>query len=116
MDTWENKCHACMQQKWSLHWSTCTDLVLFIAISWPNIMDALGVEAQEAINLLLTMDPQQLPGAVEVKAMAIFFNLDWDRILETEPAFIPHPDNDMDTSYFDPKNTLQQLKISAVDL
>ncbi|PVD24099.1 hypothetical protein C0Q70_14569 [Pomacea canaliculata] len=66
-------------------------------------MDALGVEAQEAINLLLTMDPQQLPGAVEVKAMAIFFNLDWDRILETEPAFIPHPDNDMDTSYFDRK-------------
>ncbi|XP_025106681.1 serine/threonine-protein kinase greatwall-like isoform X3 [Pomacea canaliculata] len=90
--------------------------ILNRTISWPNIMDALGVEAQEAINLLLTMDPQQLPGAVEVKAMAIFFNLDWDRILETEPAFIPHPDNDMDTSYFDPKNTLQQLKISAVDL
>lgn len=37
----------------------------------------------------------------EVKFMSFFSHLDWDNLLDTEPAFVPQPDNNMDTSYFE---------------
>lgn len=88
--------------------------ILNRAISWPTEM--MGEAAQEVINCLLTMDPLSRPGAEEVKVMSFFSDLDWDRLLETEAPFVPAPDDCMDTSYFEPKNTMQHLKISAVDL
>ncbi|KAL8597516.1 hypothetical protein ACOMHN_033387 [Nucella lapillus] len=90
--------------------------ILNRAISWPTHAEDLGEEALSAINALLTMDPLKRPGAAEVKAMGLFSKLRWDGLLDTTPLFIPQPDHIMDTSYFDPKNTLQQLTISAVDM
>ncbi|KAK7486660.1 hypothetical protein BaRGS_00022061, partial [Batillaria attramentaria] len=75
--------------------------ILDRAISWPR--DMMGDEAQEAVNALLTMDPRKRPGAAEVKAMPFFSHLDWNRLLETEAPFIPAPDDNMDTSYFEHK-------------
>ena len=35
--------------------------------------------------------------------MALFRHVNWNRVLETEPAFIPHLDDALDTCYFDRK-------------
>ncbi|KAK7098822.1 serine/threonine-protein kinase greatwall-like isoform X2 [Littorina saxatilis] len=90
--------------------------ILNRAISWPTDLCEIGEDARSAINALLTMDPKKRATAPQVKNMALFSDLDWDHLLETVPPFIPQPDNIMDTSYFDPKNNLQQVTISAVDL
>ncbi|XP_046558651.1 serine/threonine-protein kinase greatwall-like [Haliotis rubra] len=85
-------------------------------IPWPDEEEALSERAQDAIDHLLTMDPDDRPGAKEVRQLPLFSAVDWDHVLEMEPAFVPQPDNETDTTYFEARNTLQNLIVSAVDL
>lgn len=38
-----------------------------------------------------------------VRKLSFFSGVDWDRLLEVEPPFVPQPDDDADTTYFEGK-------------
>ncbi|GFO43662.1 serine/threonine-protein kinase greatwall-like [Plakobranchus ocellatus] len=69
-------------------------------ITWPEDEEALSEEARAAVEALLTVDIDSRPAAKETKAMVFFSEIDWENLLETEPLFVPQPDDDMDTTYF----------------
>jgi len=54
----------------------------------------------EAVELLLTMDPHERPAAKEVMQMRHFACIDWENIGNTEPPFVPTPDNPTDNKCF----------------
>ncbi|XP_005105833.1 uncharacterized protein LOC101852430 [Aplysia californica] len=85
-------------------------------IVWPEGEEALSEDAQSAVEQLLTMDVERRPTAKGVKAMPFFTALDWSSVLHMEAPFVPQPDDNMDTTYFDPKNAEMNLVMSAVDL
>ncbi|XP_033752369.1 serine/threonine-protein kinase greatwall-like [Pecten maximus] len=84
-------------------------------IPWPEDEEALSENAQYVIDELLTMDPDLRPSAKDVKAMPLFAELDWNNLLDITPAFIPQPDDEEDTTYFQAKNSMQELLVSGVD-
>ncbi|XP_070073556.1 serine/threonine-protein kinase greatwall isoform X2 [Drosophila takahashii] len=88
------------------------DNILNKNIEWPEGEEALSVDAMEAVELLLTMDPNERPAAKEVQQMRHFACIDWENIGNTEPPFVPTPDNPTDTGYFDARNNLQHLQLS----
>ncbi|XP_017041078.1 serine/threonine-protein kinase greatwall isoform X2 [Drosophila ficusphila] len=88
------------------------DNILNKNIEWPEGDEALSVDAMEAVELLLTMDPNERPAAKEVQQMRHFACIEWENIGNTEPPFVPTPDNPTDTGYFDARNNLQHLQLS----
>lgn len=85
-------------------------------IEWPQDDEALSNEAVEAVEQLLTMDPTMRPSSKEVKVMPFFESIDWESLQNIEPPFIPQPENDTDTGYFEARNLMQHLKLSSYDL
>ncbi|KAI8346972.1 kinase-like domain-containing protein [Mortierella sp. GBAus27b] len=68
-------------------------------IQWPE--DGMSDEASDLINKLLHRDPAQRPSPAELKAHPFFRGVDWENIRNQEAPFIPAPNDNMDTSYFD---------------
>lgn len=85
-------------------------------LEWPEGDEALSTSAQEAIEVLLTLDPALRPSGPEVKKMPQFANIQWDNLLNATPPFIPRPDSIGDTSYFQERNLMQALTVSNCDL
>ena len=81
-------------------------------IEWPEGDEALSSDAVEAVELLLTMDPNERPAAKDVQQMAFFECIDWNHLETEEPPFIPNPDDPTDTAYFEARNNLQHLQLS----
>uniref|UniRef100_A0A673JCR7 non-specific serine/threonine protein kinase n=1 Tax=Sinocyclocheilus rhinocerous TaxID=307959 RepID=A0A673JCR7_9TELE len=76
-------------------------------IIWPDGDDALPVDAQDLITLLLNQNPQERlgrGGAPEVKQHMFFSGLDWNGLLRQKAEFIPQLEADDDTSYFDTRS------------
>ncbi|XP_067614670.1 serine/threonine-protein kinase greatwall-like isoform X2 [Eurosta solidaginis] len=88
------------------------DNILHKNIEWPEGDEALSSEAVEAVDLLLTIDPNARPAAKEVQQMRFFDSIDWKNMENEEPPFVPTPDNPTDTAYFEARNNLQHLKLS----
>ncbi|KAG9334359.1 hypothetical protein JZ751_008245 [Albula glossodonta] len=85
-------------------------------IPWPDGEEALSHSARNAIEILLTMEMTARAGLKELKAHALFEGLDWDN-LHTQPMpFIPQPDDETDTSYFEARNRAQHLAVSGFSL
>ncbi|KAJ2474024.1 rim15, signal transduction response regulator [Coemansia sp. RSA 2322] len=66
----------------------------------------ISPEARDFITRLLCRDPKRrlgYNGAADVRAHPIFAGIDWDTLLETQPAFVPCVDDVEDTEYFDPR-------------
>ena len=42
----------------------------------------------------------------ELRSHALFEGLDWDSLLDMEAPFVPNPDDEMDTTYFDGENNI----------
>ena len=40
----------------------------------------------------------------ELRSHPLFEGLDWDSLLDMEAPFVPNPDDEMDTTYFDGEN------------
>ncbi|KAI7828217.1 kinase-like domain-containing protein [Gamsiella multidivaricata] len=74
-------------------------------IQWPEY--GLSWEAHDLINKLLSRDPSQRPSPAELKAHPFFRGVDWENIRNQEAPFIPAPNDDMDTSYFDGRRNIQ---------
>ncbi|ORX74609.1 hypothetical protein DL89DRAFT_254418 [Linderina pennispora] len=64
----------------------------------------ISPEARDFISKLLTRDPKRrlgYNGAAEVKSHPFFQSVNWDTILDAQPAFVPQVDDIEDTEYFD---------------
>ncbi|GFU39411.1 hypothetical protein NPIL_332611 [Nephila pilipes] len=85
-------------------------------IPWPDAEEALSENAKMAIDLLLTSDANLRPGAKELKTWPLFENIEWENILHLEAPFVPLPDSDTDTTYFDARNEAQHIRISSFEL
>lgn len=75
-------------------------------IPWPEGVDELSEDSHNAIDSLLTLDPNQRPSGSCVKQMKIFSRINWDRLLEAEAPFLPQPDDVTDTAYFQGINVI----------
>ncbi|KAJ2724986.1 rim15, signal transduction response regulator [Coemansia sp. Benny D115] len=74
-------------------------------------------EARDFITQLLCRDPRRrlgYGGSAEVKAHPFFRDINWNTLLETQPAFVPQTEDIEDTDYFDSRGaTLENSSVDA---
>ncbi|XP_029003205.1 serine/threonine-protein kinase greatwall isoform X2 [Betta splendens] len=85
-------------------------------IPWPEGEEELSENASSAIEILLTMDMTKRAGLKELKCHALFEGLDWDELQNQKMPFIPQPEDETDTSYFDARNNAQHIAVSGFSL
>ncbi|XP_067418500.1 serine/threonine-protein kinase greatwall isoform X2 [Emydura macquarii macquarii] len=85
-------------------------------IPWPEGEEKLSSNAQNAIDILLTIDTAKRAGLKELKHHLLFHGVDWDNLQNQTMPFIPQPDDETDTSYFEARNNAQHLTISGFSL
>ncbi|KAK7118077.1 hypothetical protein R3I94_021806 [Phoxinus phoxinus] len=85
-------------------------------IPWPDGDEELTQNSRNAIEILLTMDPNKRAGFKELKYHAFFEGVDWENLHHKSMPFIPQPDDETDTSYFQARNTAQHLTVSGFSL
>lgn len=85
-------------------------------IPWPQDDEALSSAAVEAIDKLLASDPKCRANFDTIKSITLFSSIDWTCLRDTEAPFVPQPDDAMDTTYFEARNNIQQLKVSNFEL
>ncbi|XP_065338080.1 serine/threonine-protein kinase greatwall [Cloeon dipterum] len=90
--------------------------ILHRNLEWPEGDEAVSQEMHNAIDQLLTVDPEKRPGINEVKEMKLFSSIPWDGLLDVEAPFVPEPTSSTDTAYFEARNTLQHWTISNCEL
>ncbi|KFU96660.1 Serine/threonine-protein kinase greatwall, partial [Chaetura pelagica] len=85
-------------------------------IPWPEGEEKLSDNAQNAIDILLTIDTTKRAGLKELKHHPLFHGVDWDNLQNQTMPFIPQPDDETDTSYFEARNNAQHLTVSGFSL
>ncbi|XP_033615642.1 serine/threonine-protein kinase greatwall isoform X2 [Fukomys damarensis] len=85
-------------------------------IPWPEGEEKLSDNAQSAVEILLTIDDTKRAGMKELKHHPLFHDVDWENLQHQTMPFIPQPDNETDTSYFEARNNAQHLTISGFSL
>ncbi|KAJ2358577.1 rim15, signal transduction response regulator [Coemansia sp. RSA 2618] len=71
----------------------------------------ISAEARDFIMRLLCRDPKRrlgYRGAAEVKAHPLFRGIDWDSLLDVQPAFVPQVESIEDTDYFDTRGATME--------
>ena len=79
---------------------------------WPEGEECLSENAVDAIEALLTADPDLRPNAEQIKNMACFNELNWGNLLNEKASFVPQPDDLYDTTYFSARNNANHLQMS----
>ncbi|KAF9083989.1 hypothetical protein BGX23_010933 [Mortierella sp. AD031] len=77
-------------------------------IQWPE--EGLSYEAHDLINKLLSREPSHRPSPAVLKAHPFFKGVDWENIRNQEAPFVPAPNDNMDTSYFDARNARPDIR------
>ena len=91
--------------------------ILNLSLEWPEGEEALSDAAVEAILSLLSLDPdRRADGDTLQHQTPLTRSVAWTTILDQQPPFIPQPDSNTDTTYFDARNNMQGLRVSSVDL
>lgn len=76
-------------------------------LEWPDEAEYCPPDdAKDLIISLLQRNPLKrlgIGGAHEVKEHVFFEGLDWEGLLRQKAEFVPHLQNEEDTSYFDSK-------------
>ncbi|CAH7289821.1 serine/threonine-protein kinase greatwall [Phodopus roborovskii] len=85
-------------------------------IPWPEGEEKLSDHAQSAIEILLTIDDTKRAGMKELKRHPLFSEVDWENLQHQTMPFVPQPDDETDTSYFEARNNAQHLTISGFSL
>lgn len=85
-------------------------------IPWPEGEEKLSGNAQSAVEILLTIDDAKRAGMKELKHHPLFSDVDWENLQHQTMPFIPQPDNETDTSYFEARNNAQHLTVSGFSL
>jgi len=65
---------------------------------------------------MLVLNPEHRAGSQAIRAMPLFQTVDWDNHINVAAPFVPQPDDDSDTTYFNTKNNMQGLKMSNIDM
>ncbi|XP_034944429.1 serine/threonine-protein kinase greatwall [Chelonus insularis] len=91
------------------------DNILARDIPWPEGEEVLSETAIKAIDSLLTLDQYTRPSAKEVRQMEFFRNFPWDQPAQAVPPFVPKPDDNYDTCYFQARNIMQHLTVSSCE-
>lgn len=73
------------------------------------------IESFSSAESLLVADPQKRADGSTLKDLELFQNVNWKDILNTEAPFIPQPKDHTDTTYFQARNCLQNLRVSQID-
>ena len=76
-------------------------------------------EARDIMEKLLCSDPQKrlgANGAQEVKSHPFFSDIDWDKLMTMEAAFIPDATDPESTDYFDPRGALNDDFIKQIEM
>jgi len=90
--------------------------ILALNIDWPEGEEALSDNAVEAIMAFLRLEQEKRANGKTIKEYALMKDVCWDNILEKIAPFVPQPDNDADTTYFQTRNSMQGLKVSQIDI
>ncbi|XP_078661526.1 serine/threonine-protein kinase greatwall-like [Branchiostoma floridae x Branchiostoma belcheri] len=90
--------------------------ILHRDIPWPEGEEALSDQARDAIDSLLSMEDHNRPGPSELRSHPLFAGIDWENLHDRPAPFVPCPDDDTDTSYFEARNNAQHLQMSDIDL
>ncbi|XP_049633721.1 serine/threonine-protein kinase greatwall isoform X4 [Suncus etruscus] len=85
-------------------------------IPWPDGEEKLSENAQNAIEILLTIDDTMRAGMKELRSHPLFSDVDWENLQHQPMPFIPQPDDETDTSYFEARNNAQHLTVSGFSL
>ncbi|CAM4521302.1 serine/threonine-protein kinase greatwall isoform X4 [Lepidochelys kempii] len=85
-------------------------------IPWPEGEEKLSSNAQNAIDILLTIDTTKRAGLKELKHHPLFHGVDWDNLQNQTMPFVPQPVDETDTSYFEARNNAQHLTVSGFSL
>ncbi|XP_057354302.1 serine/threonine-protein kinase greatwall-like isoform X5 [Manis pentadactyla] len=85
-------------------------------IPWPAGEEKLSENAQSAVEILLTIDDTMRAGMKELKHHPLFSDVDWENLQHQTMPFIPQPDDETDTSYFEARNNAQHLTVSGFSL
>ncbi|KAK0136167.1 Serine/threonine-protein kinase greatwall [Merluccius polli] len=85
-------------------------------IPWPEEEEELSENARNAIEMLLTKDLAKRAGFKELRGHPLFEGLDWDHIQDLAMPFVPQPEDETDTSYFEARNQAQHLAVSGFSL
>uniref|UniRef100_UPI00398F4574 serine/threonine-protein kinase greatwall isoform X2 n=1 Tax=Pristiophorus japonicus TaxID=55135 RepID=UPI00398F4574 len=85
-------------------------------IPWPEGEEELSKNAHNAIEILLTIECFKRAGLKELKKHHLFHDMDWDNLQNCPMPFIPQPDDEMDTTYFEARNNAQHLTVSGFSL
>ncbi|KAJ2612444.1 hypothetical protein H4S08_002689 [Coemansia sp. RSA 1365] len=85
--------------------------ILNHAIDWPDEEDYVSSEAAELISALLRPEPATRAHWKDILVAKLFAGWDLTNIRQREPPFVPRPDDDIDTSYFETcqRKELQRL-------
>lgn len=81
-------------------------------IDWHEEWIDFSAEARNFMERLLTHEPRKrlgFQGAKEIKEHAFLSEIDWDKVMDAEPAFVPHVEDPESTDYFDPRGAIPQL-------
>ncbi|CAH1787723.1 unnamed protein product, partial [Owenia fusiformis] len=84
-------------------------------IAWPEDDEAVYPPAQQVIEQLLMFDPNLRPKAKDLRVHELFETTDWENLQDLTMPFIPEPDDETDTAYFDARNSLQHVQMSGFD-
>ncbi|XP_022604486.1 serine/threonine-protein kinase greatwall [Seriola dumerili] len=85
-------------------------------IPWPEGEEELSENSRNAIEILLTMDMMKRAGLKELRCHPLFDGLDWDNLQNQPMSFIPQPEDETDTSYFEARNNAQHIAVSGFSL
>jgi serine/threonine-protein kinase RIM15 len=81
-------------------------------IDWHEEWIEFSHEARNFMERLLVYEPTKrlgINGAKEVKAHPWFAETEWDKVMQSEPAFVPNVEDPESTDYFDPRGAIPQL-------
>lgn len=92
------------------------DNILNLRIEWPEEEgEVLSEQAVTAIKSLLTLDPDLRADFDQIHdGMDLFKDLDWANLTEIEAPFVPQPDDETDTGYFEARNAAQKWTVSQI--
>ncbi|XP_068615288.1 serine/threonine-protein kinase greatwall-like [Brachionichthys hirsutus] len=85
-------------------------------IPWPEEEEELSANSRDAIEILLTMDMTKRAGLKELGRHPLFEGVDWDDLQNQPMPFIPQPEDETDTSYFEARNNAQHIAVSGFSL
>ncbi|TWW70739.1 Serine/threonine-protein kinase greatwall [Takifugu flavidus] len=100
-------------------------------IPWPEEEEELSANSRNAIDILLTMDMTKRAGLkgqnfnqfsfiqvgfMELKCHSLFEGVDWDNLQNQPMPFVPQPEDETDTSYFEARNSAQHIAVSGFSL